>query len=100
MRRGNVVGCLRPYGAPHIVPIWFWWDGDAILVFSKPDAQKFRNLRDRPQAMLALGDAEDDFDVGRPPARRPVARSRRPLSPGASSSQPRSRAPRSVRSGR
>lgn len=55
---------VRPNGAPHIVPIWFWWDGDAVLVFSKPDAQKVRNLRDRPQAMLALGDAEDDFDVG------------------------------------
>jgi PPOX class probable F420-dependent enzyme len=55
---------VRPNGAPHIVPIWFWWDGEAILVFSKPDAQKVRNLRDRPRAMLALGDAEDDFDVG------------------------------------
>ena len=55
---------VRPNGAPHIVPIWFWWDGEAILVFSKPEAQKVRNLRDRPSVMLALGDAEDDFDVG------------------------------------
>jgi PPOX class probable F420-dependent enzyme len=55
---------VRPNGTPHIVPIWFWWDGEAILVFSKPDAQKVRNLRNRPQVMLALGDAEDDFDVG------------------------------------
>ena len=55
---------VRPDGGPHIVPIWFWWDGTAILVFSKPDAQKVRNLRARPSVMLALGDAEDDFDVG------------------------------------
>jgi PPOX class probable F420-dependent enzyme len=55
---------VRPDGAPHLVPIWFWWDGEAILVFSKPDAQKVRNLRRRPSVMLALGDAEDDFDVG------------------------------------
>jgi PPOX class probable F420-dependent enzyme len=55
---------VRPDGAPHIVPIWFWWDGEALLVFSKPDAQKVRNLRARPAAMLALGDAEEDFDVG------------------------------------
>ena len=54
---------VRPDGGPHLVPIWFWWDGDALLVFSKPDAQKVRNLRERPSAMLALGDAEDDFDV-------------------------------------
>jgi len=55
---------VRPDGGPHIVPIWFWWDGEAILLFSKPDAQKVRNLRAKPSVMLALGEADDDFDVG------------------------------------
>ncbi len=55
---------VRPDGGPHLVPIWFCWDGEAVLVFSKPDAQKVRNLRANPSVMLALGDAEDDFDVG------------------------------------
>ena len=55
---------VRPDGSPHLVPIWFWWDGEALLVFSKPNAQKVRNLRANPSVMLALGDAEDDFDVG------------------------------------
>ena len=55
---------VRPDGTPHIVPIWFWWDGEAMLVFSKPGAQKVRNLRANPSVMLALGDAEADFDVG------------------------------------
>jgi len=55
---------VRPDGGPHLVPIWFWWDGEALLVFSKPGAQKVRNLRAHPSVMLALGDAEDDFDVG------------------------------------
>ena len=55
---------VRPDGGPHLVPIWFWWDGEALLVFSKPGAQKVRNLRAQPSVMLALGDAEDDFDVG------------------------------------
>lgn len=55
---------VRPDGAPHLVPIWFWWDGEALLIFSKPNAQKVRNLRARPSVMLALGDADDDFDVG------------------------------------
>ena len=58
------VSTVRPDGAPHLVPIWFWWDGEAMLVFSKPDAQKVRNLRANPSVMLALGDAEADFDVG------------------------------------
>ena len=55
---------VRPDGGPHLVPIWFWWDGEAVLVFSKPDAQKVRNLRAHPSVMLALGDAAADFDVG------------------------------------
>jgi len=55
---------VRPNGDPHLVPIWFWWDGEALLVFSKPHAQKVRNLRVNRSVMLALGDADDDFDVG------------------------------------
>ena len=55
---------VRPDGTPHLVPIWFWWDGEGILVFSKPDAQKVRNLRANPSVMLALGDPDEDFDVG------------------------------------
>lgn len=53
-----------PDGRPHIVPVWFLWDGEAILVFSKPHAVKVAALRHEPRAMLALGDAEDDFNVG------------------------------------
>ena len=56
---------VRPDGAPHLVPTWFAWDGETIEIRSKPGAQKVRNLRGNdPRAMLALGDAEDDFDVG------------------------------------
>jgi PPOX class probable F420-dependent enzyme len=55
---------VRPDGRPHLVPIWFSWDGRDILVASKPHAQKIRNVRANPTVMLALGEAEDDFDVG------------------------------------
>jgi PPOX class probable F420-dependent enzyme len=55
---------VRPDGRPHIVPIWFSWDGREILIASKPNAQKVRNLRANSTVMLALGEAEDDFDVG------------------------------------
>ena len=54
----------RADGAPHLVPTWFVWDGAAILIVSKPGVVKVRNLRADPRAMLALGDAEADFDVG------------------------------------
>jgi PPOX class probable F420-dependent enzyme len=55
---------VRPDGGPHLVPIWFSWDGERIVIASKPGAQKVRNLRANPTVMLALGEAEDDFDVG------------------------------------
>ena len=54
----------RPDGAPHIVPTWFVWDGETIVIRSKPEACKVRNLQNDPRAMLALGDADEDFDVG------------------------------------
>jgi PPOX class probable F420-dependent enzyme len=51
-------------GTPHLVPIWFSWDGDTVLIASKPHAKKVANLRANPHVMLALGEPDDDFDVG------------------------------------
>lgn len=55
---------VRPDGSPHLVPIWFSWDGEAIIVASKPGAQKVRNIRASRRVTLALGEPEEDFDVG------------------------------------
>jgi PPOX class probable F420-dependent enzyme len=54
---------VRPDGNPHLVPVWFLWDGAAILIFSKPAAQKVRNLRHNPQVMLALDSADEGEDI-------------------------------------
>ena len=55
---------VRPNGRPHIVPVWFWWHSSELWLFSKPDSVKVNNLRTDPHLMLAIGDAERDFDVG------------------------------------
>ena len=55
---------VRPDGVPHLIPIWFSWDGESILIASKPHARKVANLRANPRVMLALGEPDDDFDVG------------------------------------
>lgn len=52
-----------PDGTPHVVPIWFSWDGNRLFVASKPGARKIRNLRHNPRIMVALGEPEADFDV-------------------------------------
>jgi PPOX class probable F420-dependent enzyme len=53
----------RPDGRPHVVPAWFSWDGEVFDVFSKPNAQKVRNVREHPAVMLAIGQPNADWDV-------------------------------------
>ena len=54
---------VQPDGRPHLVPVWFHWDGERIVAFSKPHARKVGNLRDRPRVMLAVGTPGPDFEV-------------------------------------
>ena len=72
---------VRPDGAPHLVPTWFAWDGETIEIRSKPGAQKVRNLRADGRAMLAIGDAEADFDVSLLEAGADLEDDAQPLSP-------------------
>lgn len=50
-------------GRPHVVPVWFHWDGERIVAFSKPNARKVDNLRDQPSVMLAVGTPGPEFEV-------------------------------------
>ena len=54
---------VQPDGRPHLVPVWFHWDGERIVAFSKPHARKIENLRGRPAVMLAVGTPGPDFEV-------------------------------------
>ncbi len=57
------LGTVRPDGRPHLVPVWFVWDGKHILIFSIPDQRKVRNLRENPHVTLALDDTKGGEDV-------------------------------------
>jgi PPOX class probable F420-dependent enzyme len=50
-------------GRPHLVPVWFHWDGERIVAFSKPHARKVDNLREQPYVMLAVGTPGPEFEV-------------------------------------
>lgn len=43
---------VRSDGMPQPVPVWFHWDGETLLIFSQPSAQKVRNLAGNPNASL------------------------------------------------
>jgi PPOX class probable F420-dependent enzyme len=53
---------VRPDGRPHSVPVWFLWDNDSVLIFSRPD-QKIKNLRANPAVVLALDNTAEGDDV-------------------------------------
>lgn len=56
LRRTRVgwLGTSHAEGTPHLVPVWFYWDGTAITVYSKPDARKARNLALMPNVAFAV----------------------------------------------
>ena len=35
---------VRHDGMPQPTPVWFLWDGDGFLVYSKPNTRKLRNI--------------------------------------------------------
>ena len=54
---------VRPDGRPHLVPVWFLWDAGRILMFSKPDNQKVRNIRTNPNVTVALEALDEGEDI-------------------------------------
>ncbi|MFN8447310.1 MAG: pyridoxamine 5'-phosphate oxidase family protein [Anaerolineae bacterium] len=49
---------VREDGTPQPAPVWYVRDGDSIILYSMPDAQKVRNVRANPK--VALGWANED----------------------------------------
>jgi PPOX class probable F420-dependent enzyme len=65
LRNATIIwlGSVRPAGRPHLVAVWFLWDGDTILIFSQPDTQKVRNLGQNLNVTLALDDTRGGAEV-------------------------------------
>ena len=41
-------------GQPQTSPVWFWWDGGNLLLFSMPRSPKVVNIRANPRVSLNL----------------------------------------------
>ena len=56
---------VAPDGTPVPTPVWFWWDGETLLVYSQPDKPKLRNIAANPRVAVALRTDElgDDLVV-------------------------------------
>ena len=56
---------VRPDGQPQSVPVWFHWDGDSFLIYSRPNARKLKNLEQNPKVSLNLNSNATGGDVVR-----------------------------------
>jgi PPOX class probable F420-dependent enzyme len=45
---------VSPDGTPVPTPVWYWWDGSTILVYSQPGTPKLRHIAANPRVALAM----------------------------------------------
>lgn len=66
--RGEEIAWLttvRPDGQPQSVPVWFLWDGEGFLVYSRPGTRKLKNIEANPKINLNLNSNDNGGDVVR-----------------------------------
>jgi PPOX class probable F420-dependent enzyme len=57
----GVVGTLRPDGSPHLVPVWFRWDGEAITIWTIEERAWVRNLMRDPRTAFSVQTFEEPY---------------------------------------
>jgi PPOX class probable F420-dependent enzyme len=45
---------VTPKGVPAPNPVWFYWDGECIIVYSQPSSYRLRNIGQNPNVALTL----------------------------------------------
>jgi PPOX class probable F420-dependent enzyme len=45
---------VGPDGTPYPSPVWFLWDGQTVLLYSRPHTPKLRNISRNPRVALHL----------------------------------------------
>jgi PPOX class probable F420-dependent enzyme len=53
----------NPDGTIHLVAMWFFWDGEAVLIPTHTRTRKARNLQRDPRATVMIDDSRGGFDL-------------------------------------
>ncbi len=48
------ISTVRPDGSPRVVPVWYRWDGERILVWSGAERRWVRDLRAEPRVAISV----------------------------------------------
>jgi PPOX class probable F420-dependent enzyme len=54
---------LNADGTPHVVPMWFLWEGQRVLIPTSQRTRKLKNLERDPRATVMLDDSRGGFDL-------------------------------------
>lgn len=54
---------VRPSGQPDTVPVWYLWQDDTVLIYSRPDKQKLGNIAGNPRVSVVVDDTHGGGDV-------------------------------------
>jgi PPOX class probable F420-dependent enzyme len=60
------IGWLTTVGAdgtPQPNPVWFFWDGEQLLVYNQPDARRLINIQQNPHVSFHLNSDDDGGNV-------------------------------------
>jgi len=49
---------VSPIGIPTPNPLWFFWDGEMIIVYSQPESYRVRNIKLNPNVSIHLEGAD------------------------------------------
>jgi PPOX class probable F420-dependent enzyme len=49
---------VTPAGVAQPNPVWFYWDGQAIIIYSRPASFRIRNIQHNPRITLNLQGAD------------------------------------------
>jgi PPOX class probable F420-dependent enzyme len=52
---------VSPSGQPHVVPVWYLWDGSQLWVHSFTSTRKIEHLRHNPRCAITV-DGENSID--------------------------------------
>ena len=59
--RTGKLATVREDGRPHIAPVWFDWDGDALIFTTWHESVKAKNIRRDPRVSLCVDDEQPPF---------------------------------------